>query len=85
MPELKTIDEALVHELSDVVRKAAKLAPSIVIEDDSRMVDDLGIDSLDLVGVLLQVQDHFGVEIDDDDVAQLKTIHELAVYLAERR
>ena len=78
-------DSLIAQEIAGVVRQAAKLAPNVEIEADSRLVEDLGIDSLDLVGVLLKIQDHFEVEIDDDDVAQLKTIGSLADYIDQRK
>lgn len=82
---LETLDLTLVQDLAEVVRKGAKLAPSLVILEDSHLVDDLGIDSLDLVGVFLKIQDHFDVEIDDDDIAGLKTIGQVAAYVAQRK
>jgi acyl carrier protein len=79
------IDAALVAEVSGVVRRAAKLPPHVTIDGDSRLVEDLAIDSLDLVGVMLAVQDHFDVVIEDDLVPSLRRIVDLAGYVAERR
>lgn len=67
------------------VRAAARIAPEREIEGDSRLVEDLGIDSLDLVGVLLKVQDDFGVEIEDDDIVKLTTIARLTEYVRARK
>ena len=52
---------------------------------DSRLVEDLAIDSLDLVGVILQLQDHFEVVIEEDAVPHLCRVADLAAYLWNER
>jgi acyl carrier protein len=74
----------IIDEVAGLVRKAAKIPPRIPIGADSRLVEDLAIDSLDLVGVILQLQDHFDVAIDEDAVPNLCRVADLAAYLAER-
>jgi acyl carrier protein len=78
-------DPNLVAEVVDVVRSAAKIAPTVLILPESRLVEDLAIDSLDLVGVFLKIQDHFDLAIDDDDVPRLRRVVDLALYVAGRR
>lgn len=73
------------EEVSQAVRQAAKLPADRIVAPESRLVEDLGIDSLDLVGVVLQVQDRFGIELPDDDVARVRTVADLATSVAERQ
>lgn len=77
-------DAALMDEVALAVRQAAKLPAERPVGPDSLLVEDLGIDSLDLVGVVLQVQDQFGVELPDEDVARIRTVADLATSVAER-
>jgi acyl carrier protein len=79
------IDSTLVAEVAEVVRRAAKVPPHLSIEADSRLVEDLAIDSLDLVGVLLAVQDRFDIVIDDDVVPSLRRVVDLAETVARDR
>jgi acyl carrier protein len=72
-------------EVVDVIRKAAKVPPRVPIAPDSQLVEDLAIDSLDLVGLILQLQDHFDVVIEEDDVPNLCRVADLAAYLTGRR
>jgi acyl carrier protein len=74
----------MIDEVAGLVRKAAKIPARIPVGADSRLVEDLAIDSLDLVGVILQLQDHFDVVIDEDAVPNLCRVADLAAYLAER-
>lgn len=78
-------DTRLVPEIAEAVRRAAKIPSQVLITAESRLIEDLAIDSLDLVGVLLDVQDHFDVVIDDDDVETLRRIVDLATYVSKRR
>lgn len=78
-------DAPLLIELAGVVRLAAKLPPETVVGGDSRLVEDLGIDSLDLVGLSLRVEEHFDVEIDADAVPGFLRLRDVADYLALRR
>jgi acyl carrier protein len=77
--------ETLVTEVAGIVRQAAKVPPHVRIAADSRLVEDLAIDSLDLVGVLLAVQDHFDIVIDDDVVPSLRRIVDLAETVSKDR
>jgi acyl carrier protein len=78
-------DSTLVAEVARIVRQAAKVPPHLAIDADSRLVEDLAIDSLDLVGVLLAIQDHFDIAIEDDDVPSLRRVVDLAEYVAKDR
>ncbi|MDR3632435.1 MAG: acyl carrier protein [Isosphaeraceae bacterium] len=75
----------LLAEVAQAVRTAAKVPPQVVITDNSRLIEDLNIDSLDLVGVLLQIQDRFDVVIEDDVVPSLRRVSDLAEYVARQR
>ncbi len=78
------IEQTCIEQVVETVRAAAKLPPTRVVEPRSRLVEDLGVDSLDLVGVLLAVQDRFEIVIDDADLDKLTTIGKLASYVHER-
>jgi acyl carrier protein len=79
------IDAALLAEVSGVVRRAARLPASAAVGPESRLIEDLAIDSLDLVGVVLAVQDHFDVVIEDDLVPSLRRVVDLAEVVARQR
>jgi acyl carrier protein len=45
---------------------------------DARFKEDLDADSLDLVEVVLALEEKFGIEIPDDEIASVKTVGEAA-------
>ena len=53
------------------------------IQLDSRFVDDLGADSLDLVELIMEMEEEFDIEIPDDDLEQLQTVQNVVDYVAK--
>ncbi len=78
-------DSTLLADIADSVRFVARIPADVVITGDSLLVEDLAIDSLDLVGIFLKIQDHFDVAINDDDVPSLRRVADLAQYVARHR
>jgi acyl carrier protein len=54
------------------------------IQDDTRFKEDLEADSLDLVALIQELEDRYGVRITDEDAAKLTTVGQSADYVAER-
>ena len=79
-----TKQACVLAEVCEIVRKSAKIPPSVPIHANSRLVEDLAIDSLDLIQVILQVQDQFEIVIEEDAVANLCRVGDLVAYLSER-
>lgn len=53
------------------------------IGDDADIIEDLGADSLDVVTILMNIEDEFGVNIPDEDSVELRTCELMAKYLEE--
>lgn len=51
---------------------------------DLDLIDELGIDSMDLATISLVLQDEYKIVIDEDDYPKLKTIRLIAEYVEER-
>ena len=46
------------------------------ITEDTKFIDDLGADSLDLFQIIMELEDEFNVEISDEDAEKISTIGE---------
>ncbi len=44
---------------------------------ESEIVKDLGVDSLDLVEMLLSMEENFGITISDDQTESIKTVKDI--------
>jgi acyl carrier protein len=52
------------------------------IADTTRFKEDLNADSLHLVELTVELEDHYGVRIPDDEAARLTTVGQAADYIA---
>ena len=51
------------------------------ITAETRLVEDLGADSLDVVELLMAIEETFGVSVPDEDVPGLKTVKDIVDYV----
>ena len=53
-------------------------------DPDLDLVDEIGIDSMDLATIVLVLQDEYAVKIDEDDYPKLRTVRLIADYIQKR-
>lgn len=51
------------------------------LNKDTRIIEDLHADSLDVVEMLIALEDEFGISVPDEDAKDLNTIGKLADYV----
>lgn len=64
----------------DEIRKAISAQLNIPEENitpETRFVEDLKADSLDLVELVMDLEDRYGVEIPDEQLAEVKTVGQI--------
>ena len=47
----------------------------------SRLIEDLGADSLDVVELIMAFEDEFGVTLPDEEIAKFKTVGDIINFL----
>lgn len=47
------------------------------VRPESKIVEDLGADSLDVVEMLMTLEDEFNVTVSDDEAVNLKTVQQI--------
>lgn len=52
-----------------------------LVQDNSNLVKDLGADSLNIVEIVMQLEEEYGVEIYDEDAEQLHTVKQVKDYI----
>lgn len=72
-----------IEKVSKVVAEKLGIQVS-VITPASKFVDDLNADSLDIVELVMQLEEEFGIEIPDGDAEKLKTVQDAVDYIAKR-
>jgi acyl carrier protein len=55
------------------------------VKPESKFVEDLGADSLDLTELIMAMEDEFGVEIDDEKAQEIKTVQDAINFIQENK
>jgi len=56
-----------------------------MINEIIEIIADLKADSLAIVEMLMEIEEKFGVNVPDEDVANLKTVQDIADYVANNQ
>jgi len=85
MPVNKDINSIIRH-VAEIIINELKLeeVTADTFNPDMDLVDELGIDSMDLATIALVLQDEYGIAIDEDDYPKLKTIRLISEYIEEK-
>jgi len=75
-----------------IVRVAQIMIDELKLEDvtpetfdpEIDLIDEVGIDSMDLATIALVLQDEYGIRIDEDDYPKLSNIRLIAEYIQEK-
>lgn len=64
------------NKIEEIRSKLAKRTHKETIKDEEKL-RELGLDSLDVVDLLMQLEDEYGIQFDDVDMAKLITVKDL--------
>ena len=59
-----------------------KIRPDVTIDDS---FEDLGMDSLDMVELVLILEEKFEIEIPDQDAEKLSTVRDIVEYVENKK
>jgi acyl carrier protein len=79
-------DNATILRVAEILIDELKLedVTSETFNPDLDLVDELGIDSMDLTTVVLVLQDEYGITIDEEDYPKLSNVRLIAQYIEEK-
>jgi len=85
MPASQDI-KGIIRHVAEIIIDELKLEDVTVdtFDPDMDLVDELGIDSMDLATIALVLQDEYRVTIDEDDYPKLKTIRHISEYIKDK-
>lgn len=55
------------------------------VKMEASFIDDFGADSLDIVEVIMNLEEKFGLEIEDEDAEKLSTVEDVVKYIESRK
>ncbi|HNV56834.1 MAG TPA: phosphopantetheine-binding protein [Smithellaceae bacterium] len=85
MPENSAL-KAIVRRVAEIIIDELKLEDVTpdTFNPEMDLVDELGIDSMDLATIALVLQDEYKIVIDEDDYPKLKTVRLICEYIEEK-
>jgi acyl carrier protein len=55
------------------------------VKPEANFANDLGADSLDVVEMVMALEDHFEIEIPDEDAEGIATVQDVVNYISEKK
>ena len=75
---------ALLDDVKEVVVEQLNVSPD-EIKEDSKFVEDLGADSLDVVELVMALEEKFDIEIPDADAEKIATVGDAIKYVEDHQ
>lgn len=70
----------ILEKIKDILEEElGKDRNEVTLESD--IIKDLGLDSLDIVTLIMAVEDEYGFTADDDEIVNLKTVGDVVKYI----
>ena len=74
---------ALIDDIKEVVVEQLSVSADEV-KEDSKFVEDLGADSLDVVELVMALEEKFDIEIPDDEAEKIQTVQDVINYIQSK-
>lgn len=74
---------ALLDDIKAVVVEQLSVSADEV-KEDSKFVEDLGADSLDVVELVMALEEKFDIEIPDDEAEKIRTVKDVVNYIENK-
>ena len=75
---------SVLEKIKNIVAEQLDVAEEEIVPE-ANFVDDLGADSLDLTELIMAMEDEFGLEIDDEEAQNLRTVNDAIKYIESRQ
>lgn len=75
---------ALLDDVKEVVVEQLNVNPDEV-KEESKFVEDLGADSLDVVELVMALEEKFDIEIPDTDAEKIATVGDAIKYIEDHQ
>ncbi len=68
------------EEVKNIIVEEINSAPEKV-RPEAKLKEDLGADSIDAVQIVMDLEDKFGISIDEDDATKIQTVKDIVDYV----
>jgi acyl carrier protein len=78
------MNEKLFNEVRTVLAKQLR-KPEDIIKPESRIIEDLGADSLNILMLLMTIEEDFGIKVPDEELADFRTVGDVVSFLESQQ
>lgn len=82
--ERKEEGKMIEQKVKSLIASQLNIAEDKVV-DSARLIEDLGADSLDIVEMLMTLEEEFGINIPDEETANMKTVAEIVKVIENKK
>ncbi len=68
------------EKVRDIIAEKLNVDPE-EIKLESSIVDDLGADSIDLIELIMNLEEEYGISISDEEAVKLKTVRDVVDFI----
>ena len=80
----KKKEESVLESVKKIIAETLELDVKD-IKEDNKLIADLGMESLDLVDLVVAFEDKYKVTIEDKDVKTLQTVKDIVTYIENKK
>ncbi|MDB5079395.1 MAG: acpP [Chloroflexi bacterium] len=77
-------NDSIFNELKEIIVEQLAVDPEEVTIEAS-FVEDLNADSLDLVELIMEIEEKFGIQVPDEVAEKIVTVNDAVEYIQEQR
>ena len=70
--------------VKELIAKQLKVNPAD-ITPESRLVEDLKADSANIMVMIMDLEDQFGIMVEDDQIMKMKTVSDVVDYIEQHK
>jgi acyl carrier protein len=77
-------DKSIEDKVKEIIVEQLSVNPEQVTPE-AKFIEDLGADSLDVVELVMAFEEHFSIEVPDEDAEKLTSVGDVLRYIEEKQ
>ncbi len=81
-------NQQIIAKLKQLVKPHLEYQDDSVIDNmtgNTNLLDELGLDSVDLVEIIMDIEESFDISIKDEEIQQVKTVNDLVALIKSKQ
>ena len=78
------MEKEILEELQELIREYSG-NNDLQMNEDSSLISDLELSSLDVISLVGIIEDHFDIEIDDESITKMVTVRDVVDYIKSKK